>query len=329
MPVPPILCGRFRPCSLNPKRQMNPIDYLRDELMIPIITFFHGALPFHNWGLAIVLLTLTVKFLLFPLNAKQFRSMRIMQKLQPRLKAMQEQYRDKKNPEQMREFQSQMMALYKEHNITPLSGCLPLLIQLPILIALYYTLTAPVIVDAIHMGPAAQSAFIFIQNLLSFGAHETYLHGPLPSPGTYQLIHWDNIVLIVLYTASSYFTQKMMTTNPNDPMQKQMLLMSLLLGPMFGLVMPSGVLLYIVVSSAFTIVQYQVLHRQFPTKNEVNLVSPPVTAAANPTLPPLSMPISTSRTTTKEAPNSSFGLNEDGPQISRAARRRASRRQRR
>lgn len=294
--------------------------------MIPIITFFHDAVPPHNWGLAIVLLTLVVKIALYPLNAKQFKSMRVMQQLQPRFKELQEQYKDKKSPEQMQEMQAKMMGLYKEHNTTPLSGCLPLLVQLPVLMALYYSMIAPVIIDAIYLGPAAERSFIFIRSLLNMGAYETYATAPLLNPTTYWMIHWDNIALIVLYTATSYLTQKTMTTNPDDPMQKQMLIMSLMLGPLFGMFMPSGVLLYIVVSSAFTIGQYQILQRQFPKTETAAAAAAPSGSPAGHKLPAAAPPAVKSST---EANGPVVGMNGDITQLSRAARRRASRKPKR
>ncbi len=297
--------------------------------MIPVITFFHDSVPPHNWGLAIVLLTLTVKLVLYPLNAKQFKSMRVMQQLQPRFKALQEQYKDKKSPEQMQEMQAKMMGLYKEHNTTPLSGCLPLLVQLPVLMALYYSMIAPVIIDAIYLGPSWERSFIFIRSLLNMGAYETYVTAPLLAPHTYSLIHWDNVALIAIYTITSYVTQKTMTTNPDDPMQKQMLLMSLMLGPLFGMFMPSGVLLYIVVSSAFTIGQYQILQRQFPKDG----ASTTAMAAAmdGSTMVPKRVEPATPAVKSASEPNGPVvGMNGgDITQLSRAARRRSSRKPKR
>lgn len=228
---------------------MHPIKYLIDHVMIPIITFFHDHLPPNNYGLAIICLTLVVKSFLFPLMAKQFKSMRVMQKLQPKLKEIQEAH--KGEPQVL---QAKMMELYKDHNATPFGGCLPILVQIPVLFALYGALTDPALVEKIKNAPAAQRGFLFIQDLLTHGVYEK------------GLVHWDNLVLIVIFTGTSYLTQKMMTTNPNDPMQRQMLIMAPLMGPLIGWVLPSGVLLYIVASSMITVGQYFVLMRQFPTE---------------------------------------------------------------
>lgn len=98
--------------------------------MIFILNFFYSVS--HSYGIAIILLTVFVKIILYPLSHYQFKSMMEMQKLQPHLKKIQEKY--KKNPQEM---QRRIMDLYREHKINPLSGCLPILVQMPILIILY------------------------------------------------------------------------------------------------------------------------------------------------------------------------------------------------
>lgn len=148
--------------------------------------------------------------------------------------------------------QLKMMELYKEHNTTPLSGCLPVLFQLPILFALYGSLNDKALIASIKSAPHAESSFLFIRDLLAVGLK------------TGNVLHWDNILLIAFFAMTSWLTQKMMMTNPNDPFQKQMLFLSPLMAPLFGYLMPSGVLLYIVVSGLVTIIQYAYLLRRFP-----------------------------------------------------------------
>jgi len=83
-----------------------------------------------NYGLAIILITFIIKIMLYPLTNSQMKSMRGMQAIQPKLKELQARYRD--NPEKMN---AETMKLYREHGVNPFGGCLPLLIQMPILIA--------------------------------------------------------------------------------------------------------------------------------------------------------------------------------------------------
>lgn len=102
--------------------------------MMGLMELLHGFTG--SWGLAIIGLTLVVRLLLHPLTKKQMVSMQKMQKLQPRLKMLQEKYKDDKET-----LNREMMALYKENKVNPAAGCLPLLVQLPVFILLYRVLT--------------------------------------------------------------------------------------------------------------------------------------------------------------------------------------------
>lgn len=108
-----------------------------------------------NYGLAIVLLTVLIRVVLWPLNTAQTRSMRKMQELQPKIKELQTKYKD--NPQKMQEA---MMKFYSEHSFNPLAGCLPMLVQLPIFIGLYGALSSPhFLVETVH------EHFLFLGNL--------------------------------------------------------------------------------------------------------------------------------------------------------------------
>lgn len=108
-----------------------------------------------NWGIAIIILTIIIRGLMWPSSVSQQRSMRTMQTLQPKMKEIQERY--KSNPEQM---QKKMTEFYKEHKFNPLSGCLPLLLQLPVFILLYSVLMSPQFTEQ-----AGQTNFLFIKRL--------------------------------------------------------------------------------------------------------------------------------------------------------------------
>ncbi len=99
-----------------------------------ILIFFYNIIPWHDFGLAIILITLLIRIILFPLSKKGLKSRKALEEIQPKIKEVQKKYKDKE------ERARQMMLLYKEHKVNPVSGCLPLLIQLPILIALYRAL---------------------------------------------------------------------------------------------------------------------------------------------------------------------------------------------
>ncbi len=108
-----------------------------------------------NWGLAIIALTLIIRFALWPANVSQQKSMKTMQLIQPKIKMIQERY--KSNPEMM---QQKMMEFWKENKVNPMSGCLPMLIQLPIFILLYSALMSPSFIEQ-----AGNADFLFIKRL--------------------------------------------------------------------------------------------------------------------------------------------------------------------
>lgn len=108
-----------------------------------------------NYGLGIILLTVVIRLAMWPLGVSQQRSMRTMQTLQPKIKALQERY--KSNPQVM---QTKMMEFYKEHKFNPMSGCFPLLLQMPIFILLYTALMSPQFIQI-----AGDSQFLFIKRL--------------------------------------------------------------------------------------------------------------------------------------------------------------------
>ncbi len=102
-----------------------------------ILSFFYEVIP--SYGVAIILLTVLVRIVLIPLTIKQTRSMQEMQRIQPKVKELQRKF--KGNRQKMNE---ELMKLYKEHQVNPLGGCLPLLLQLPVFFALFSVLNTPV-----------------------------------------------------------------------------------------------------------------------------------------------------------------------------------------
>jgi len=233
-------------------------DFLVNGMMMPILEFFHRLSG--SYGFAIVMLTVVIRCAVFPLSAKQYKSMKEMQQLQPMLKELQAKYKD--NPQELNQA---MMAFYSEHKVNPLGGCLPLLVQMPFLIALYSTLISTQFAERVgHQG------WLFINDLTRIGFYPTW-HPPLESfVGFFHYLttgqlFWDNIAMIVVFAVTTYVTQLMMMTDPNDPMQKQMLnTMPLMITVMFLIIpLPAGVLLYTVFSNFFTMGQYMVLKQLY------------------------------------------------------------------
>src|SRR3954453_12259773 len=99
-----------------------------------VIRFFHDDVGL-GWGLSIIFLTVVVRTVLIPLTLKQFKSMQAMQRLAPEIKALQEKYKDDKQRQQQ-----EMMAFYKENQVNPFGSCLPLVLQLPVFLSLFYML---------------------------------------------------------------------------------------------------------------------------------------------------------------------------------------------
>ncbi len=111
-----------------------------------------------NWGWAIVMVTVTVRLAIFPLTIKQLRSAAGMQAVAPKIKQIQNKYKDKKSREDSAAKQAEIMALYKEHNINPFASCLPLVFQIPVFIGLNSVLRY-------HIHPTGGESFLFINNI--------------------------------------------------------------------------------------------------------------------------------------------------------------------
>jgi YidC/Oxa1 family membrane protein insertase len=194
-----------------------------------------------NYGVAIILLTTLISIALLPLRWKSMHSAQKMQKLQPQMKAIQEKYKKLKATDPKKQQMNQeVMALYKEHGVNPLGGCLPLVIQLPFFYAIYNLLSV-----AIEL---RQAPFIWWIKDLSVFDH-TY-------------------VLPILFTASMIAIQKMTPTPSSDPIQaKMMMAMPLVFGFMLSAT-PSGLVLYWLTSNLVGVVQQLFMNRYGPGAQE-------------------------------------------------------------
>lgn len=192
-----------------------------------------------NYGLAIILFTIIIKLVLLPLTAMQVRSMRVMQQIQPKIKEVQNKY--KNDPQKSQEA---IMELYKKHGANPFSGCLPLLVQMPILFALFSALRNffnptlhPAYVNMEHAN------FLWIPNL---GQPDPYIYG-LP-------------LLVMIFT---FLQQKLSTPGGNaDQTQKSMLYVMPLFMGWISRSFPSGLALYWVVYNLMSGLEQLVLRKQ-------------------------------------------------------------------
>ena len=177
----------------------------------------------HNWGWAIVLLVVLIKLALYPLSAAQYKSMAKMRKFQPRIAQLKERYGDDKQ-----KFQMAMMELYKKEKINPVGGCLPVLIQMPVFLALYWVLLESVELRQAMWIPG------WIDNLT---ARDPYF------------------ILPILNAAIMWTTQKLTPAVGMDPTQQKMMqLMPLIMGVMFAF-FPAGLVLYWVTNGALGLAQ--------------------------------------------------------------------------
>lgn len=197
-----------------------------------------------DYGIAIILFSLIAKLILLPINIKQTKSMQDTNKIQPEIQKLQKKYKD--NPEKLNE---ETMKLYKEHNINPVGGCLPLLIQFPIIIGLYRVLQQPQIYVF-----GSQEAYDAIDKAFLW----------LPSLGQPDPLHI--LPILAAITTYLYMSTSQATTGGNEQaqqMNQSMKIMSPLLIGFMAWTFPSGLALYWVIQNIFTFVQQIVMKSLF------------------------------------------------------------------
>jgi YidC/Oxa1 family membrane protein insertase len=210
----------------------------------------HGIGAPYSWGFAIILFTLIVKIVTLPLSLQQVRSMKATQELQPELQKLQKKYA--KDKEKLAQAQ---MELYREHGVNPLGGCLPMLIQFPILIGLYQALY-----KLASTGEIVGQRFLWIPDL-AFPNREVGLKWVWPSAP--EFIGWAAVLYLILpvLTVASQIAMQRMTTSrtaSKDPQQAAMQQTMLIMPFMFGFItlqVPAGLTLYWVTSNIFSMIQ--------------------------------------------------------------------------
>ncbi len=184
-----------------------------------------------NYGIAIIIVTILMRILIFPLTLKQEKSMKKMKDIQPELDKIREKYKD--DPQTLNQ---KTMELYKENNVNPMGGCLPILIQMPIFVALYYA---------------------FVGNTIP--ADATFLWFNLKQPDHFMKLGTFTINLLpILNTLVTFIQQKVMMgvqqQDKNNPMSSMLYTMPLMMLFIFYN-MPSGVTLYYLVSGVLSVIQ--------------------------------------------------------------------------
>jgi YidC/Oxa1 family membrane protein insertase len=230
-----------------------------------VLSFFYDVIP--SYGIAIILLTITVRIVLLPLAVKQIRSQHAMQRIQPHLKALEQKY--KGNRQRLNE---ERMKLMREHQVNPLGGCLPLLLQLPIFIALYQVLSAgggtrylpdgSALVRAIESRTATFLGMNLACNPSTAGRGLAEVGGNRLDCGSGIAAAIPFFVLVGLMVFTTYYQQRQMqaATPGGQPPQMQLMLriMPLFLG-FISLSIPAGVLVYWVTTNAWQIGQQHVM----------------------------------------------------------------------
>ncbi|CAE6877517.1 membrane protein insertase YidC [Vibrio alginolyticus] len=196
-----------------------------------LLSMIHGFVS--NWGVAIILLTFVVRGAMYPLTKAQYTSMAKMRMLQPKLQAMRERIGDDRQ-----RMSQEMMELYKKEKVNPLGGCLPLILQMPIFIALYWALMESV---ELRHSPF----FGWIHDL---SAQDPYY------------------ILPLLMGASMFMIQKMSPTTVTDPMQQKIMTFMPVMFTFFFLFFPSGLVLYWLVSNIVTLIQQTLIYKGLEKK---------------------------------------------------------------
>jgi len=223
------------------------------ELLLKILNLFYGLT--HSYGLAIILLTILVRVVLHPLNQKQLVSMQKMQKIQPRIKTLQEKFGHDKQ-----KLNEETMKLYKENQVNPAAGCLPLLVQLPILILLFRVLTNFKFGGVSFLGVGLEESVLSTMGKAVGLTGQTpgitaLLTGIAANPSGLLKVgmYGPNLILLVSIGFLTWFQQQL--SSSNNP---QMAFMNWFM-PVFltfiCLNLPGGVLLYWGVSSLLSVVQ--------------------------------------------------------------------------
>jgi YidC/Oxa1 family membrane protein insertase len=181
------------------------------KLLLKIMNGIHDYLWPHNYGIAIILLTILVRIVFWPIKRKSTESMKKMQEIQPLVKAVQAKYKDN-----MQKQQQEVMALYKTHKVNPLGGCLPMLIQIPVFIALFVVLRSAIELRFAH--------FLWIRDL---SQPENLFAGMLPMGLSLNL-------LPILMAATMAWQQRLTPSASADPtQQKIMMFMPIMMLVMF------------------------------------------------------------------------------------------------
>lgn len=195
------------------------------QLLFSLLTFLHGLVG--NWGIAIILITIIVKGAMYPLTKKQYESMARLRNLAPKMQQLKDRYGDDRQ-----KMSQAMMEMYRKEKVNPMGGCLPLLLQMPIFLALYW-----VLMESVELRHADFALWI-----TDLSVKDPYF------------------VLPVLTGASMYLLQKLQPTTITDPMQQKIMQWMPVMMSVFFLWFPAGLVLYWLISNVITLIQAKMIY---------------------------------------------------------------------
>ena len=226
----------FGPRELNSLSAVDPtLDHAIDFgwftlFAYPLLKYLKWIYQFvHNYGIAIILLTLSLKIVTYPLTYKSMKSMREMAKLQPQLARLKERHKDDKEA-----LNREMMGLMKNHGYNPVAGCLPILVQMPVFFALYRVLYSSI---ELYHAP-------FLMWIHDLASKDPYYVTP------------------VLLTVTMFLQQKLTPNTATDPMQAKMMQFMPIFFGLFMISLPSGLTIYMLTNALASIVQQLILNKK-------------------------------------------------------------------
>ncbi|MGD6833770.1 membrane protein insertase YidC [Sutcliffiella halmapala] len=227
-------CSMSEPITSDTQGVWNHYFIYPMSLLLTSVANFSGG----NYGLSIIVVTILIRLLIFPLVMKQQKSTIAMQKLRPEMTALQEKYKGKKDPADQQKMQKEMMELYQAHKINPVGGCLPVLIQMPIIMAFYYAIG--------RTTEIAEHSFLWF----SLGQSDPYF-------------------ILPVVAATTTFIQTRVSLPPDIQPQMKMVMNIM---PVFiliaGLTLPSALALYWVIGNLFGIGQGLFLKKRMKNLKE-------------------------------------------------------------
>ena len=223
--------GQNKPDGLDKLVDYGMLSFI-SVIIFWLMTLIHSVIG--NWGIAIILVTVLIKLLFYPLSAKSYRSMAKMRMLQPRMKKLQELYKGDRQ-----KLGRKMMEMYKEEKVNPASGCLPILIQIPVFIALYW-----VLLESVQL---RQAPFIF------------WIH---------DLASKDPYFILPILMGISMFAQQKISPTSADPTQAKIMMLMPVIFTIFFASFPSGLVLYWLTNNVISILQQWYITKKYTAQQK-------------------------------------------------------------